>query len=179
VIDDQLRALDYIATTEAARIYVRGMDRDDVVQVARIALWRAIETWSPTRRASIETFSRLVVRRALLSELVAAGRQKAQPLNRSLSLDQSAGDDDHRMTIADTIPDPGPSVHDRVVEADRIAALIAWLPEALTPRERQALGLALNGVSYRGDKGADNALQRARRKVARFLVSYDAGLVAA
>jgi RNA polymerase sigma factor (sigma-70 family) len=175
VIDDQLRALDYIATTEAARIYVRGMDRDDVVQVARIALWRAIETWSPTRRASIETFSRLVVRRALLSELVAAGRQKAQPLNRSLSLDQSAGDDDHRMTIADTIP----SVHDRVVEADRIAALIAWLPEALTPRERQALGLALNGVSYRGDKGADNALQRARRKVARFLVSYDAGLVAA
>lgn len=113
------------------------------------------------------TFAELCVARQLASALTAARRAKHRPLN------ESAGGDQAERTLA-AVPDREDPL-DRLVAQDRLDDLTG-LADQFSDLERSALAHALAGWST-GEaarrlglppQSTDNALQRAKRKLARW-----------
>lgn len=93
-----------------------GVEIDDLMQAAFLALLESLDYWKPEAGA----FTTVYVLRLMAQFTVATGqrttREKRDPLNAALSLDSPApGTDD--FTLADTLEDPVAMI-DELVEAD-------------------------------------------------------------
>ena len=93
-----------------------GVEIDDLMQAAFLALLESLDYWKPEAGA----FTTVYVLRLMAQFTVATGqrttREKRDPLNVALSLDSPApGTDD--FTLADTLEDPVAMI-DELVEAD-------------------------------------------------------------
>ena len=122
-----------------------GLELDDLMGEARLALCRAALKWDPAR-GRFSTYACTAVFNALIS-LCAPGRRSAFERLPVMSLHTPVGkgDDD---TLVDLLPDPGESVQTRVM--DRAIVETVWhamwqLPE----RERSALLCMLDGRNSR------------------------------
>lgn len=157
----------------------RRVDREDIAQEARIAVFGAILAWRPDRGA-LAAFAARCIRNRVIDALNAAGRQKHQTLNGASSLDMPsrplrATPDGGTLAvpICDEVPGPRPGPEDTVLLREQLAALHAALA-TLTPKERQALLGMLNGRSHQQladelggtAKAYKTALRRARDKLA-------------
>lgn len=161
--------LDGLVTSVSRRFFAPGLDRDDLMQEARIALHSAVRSWNG--RGSFTGFAVLVLERRLGTAVKAAKRAKHQTLNESLSLATPAG----AVTLADALAAPGTDPAD-IAEARETLRHLAE-PGWLTPLEANVLAISVGhsghgcygeamerlGVNH---KSVDNALQRARRKAA-------------
>jgi RNA polymerase sporulation-specific sigma factor len=149
---------------QAARFYLPGGDADDVLQEARIGFANAVHAYRPERGASFLSFARRCVASQLATALTAARRAKHQPLN-----DAARGDDATRSL--ENLPG-GQEPADRALAGELLREL-EQAAASFTTLERQAFAHALVGWSSGqtarrlgvAPKSADNALQRARRKV--------------
>ena len=150
----------------AARFYLPGADHDDVLQEARIAFANAVRGFRPDAGASFRTFAALCITRRLASAVPAAQRNKHMALSSALHGEEA----EHAWaSVPATAGDP----RARALAAERRHEL-ASATTSLSALERQLLGHALLGWSSAqtarrlglAAKTADNALQRARRKVA-------------
>jgi RNA polymerase sporulation-specific sigma factor len=149
---------------QAARFYLPGGDADDVLQEARIGFANAVRAYRPERGASFPSFARRCIASQLATALTAATRVKHQPLN-----DAAHGDDATRSL--ENLPG-GESPTDRALAGELLQEL-EQTAASFTTLERQAFAHALVGWSSGqtarrlgvAPKSADNALQRARRKV--------------
>lgn len=140
-----------------------GLDRDDLMQEARIGVYEAIRDYRPARgrRAS---FIGLCVRRQVQTALLAAHRGKHSPLNDAITV--LAGSPAHLSLVGD--PDPSETAHG----SGLIRALFAacW---SLSDLELRVFELLVAGHSYdevaaeiKTDyKTVDNAWQRATHKL--------------
>jgi RNA polymerase sporulation-specific sigma factor len=159
-----LRRHQRLLEQQAARFYVPGGDGDDVLQEARIGFAKAVRAYRPERGASFPSFARRCVARQLATALTAARRGKHRPLNEA-----ARGADAQRA--CEQLPG-GQEPADHAL-ADELLRELEQAAAAFTTLERQAFAHALVGWSS-GEtasrlgvarKSADNALQRARRKV--------------
>lgn len=171
--DDQLiRRHDGLCHAIARRYYAPGLDRDDLLQEARIGLLSAFHSYDPARGLPFPRFAALAIRRRLDTAIRAALRGKHQVLNTAASLDAPlpAGDEDagslHDLVAAPAAP---------AALGDELHQLSARLDQALTPIEARAMQLVIfNGLDYQHaaremhvtPKAIDNAVQRTRRKAA-------------
>lgn len=159
----------------ARHYFLAGADRDDVNQEGMLGLFKAIRDFDPQREASFHSFAELCVTRQIISAVKAATRRKHVPLNGYVSLTHSTIDaDGGERLLSDIIAarelcDPA----EIVISAWRAATIRDGVLGALSPFERQVLGLYVSGCSYqriaedlgRHTKAVDNALQRIKRKL--------------
>jgi RNA polymerase sigma-H factor len=157
--------------------FLAGGESADLLQAARIGLWRAIHLWDPDRGRGFRPFALVVMRREVMN-LVTASRANGQMLlSRACSLEAPMGIDErrHAFSLAEVLPAPARAANDPYELAhtrERLGAIVAALA-TLSLQEREALRLTLNGLSHAqagsrigGDaKTVNNALQRARRKL--------------
>lgn len=144
-----------------------GSTLDDVRQEALLGVLYAVRTWRADGGMSLKSLVALAVRRQLWTSIKTAQRGKHQPLNSSLRV--QTNDDGDLESIAEAIPDQSADVH-RAVLGDWILDEIKLRVACMTEIEQRALlGVAL-GVPYaqidRDEKRVDNAVQRARKKLA-------------
>jgi len=152
-------------------LYVPGWEREDLLQEARAAVFASLPDFDPAK-GSKSAFVRLVARRWLVTILIRERRNKHRVLTESVRV---ARDEFGRLReIIDTIPnaDADPA---RIVEhRDRLRTLGERYAD-LTELERVAVQAQQQGLSYReiearfgmNFKSIDNAIQRARAKLAR------------
>ena len=160
---------------KAASMYLLGADREDLIQEGMIGLFKAIRDYDVGRDASFATFAELCVSRQMYSAVEASGRKKHMPLNSYISLYSEDGEGESAVQdlTAPTRDDPEKHFFDRESERE----LAEWIERELSPLEKQVLDLTIIGMSAaeaarilnRSEKSADNALQRARGKIRRFL----------
>jgi RNA polymerase sporulation-specific sigma factor len=157
--------------------YLPNGDSSDLLQAARIGIWRAIRGWDPLGGSGFRSFAALVMRREVMMLVTAARRQNQRPLNSACSLyvrcacDGEASGPPLADTLVAPIRDAKDPEHESLVR-ERLELLLGGLSE-LSSRERGSLSMALNGYEHAqigaalggGAKGANNALQRARRKL--------------
>ena len=111
--------------------------------------------------------------------LRASARDKQQPLNQSLSLDDSHFDSNPLTSGTNNLAQRNPE--DFLIDREHTAALLSGVRKQLSEFEAKILGFYLDGLSCREiakavnkpPKSVDNAVQRIRRKVARQLLSGD------
>lgn len=163
-----------IVYAKARFFFIKGLDRDDVIQEGRVGLYKAIRDFKKNKGASFRGFSQLCVHRQLVSAIKKANRQKHMPLNTSASLDKSLdyGSETGR-TFNEILPDKGENLEKKFICNEILTTIIEELSEELTDLEWNVFMLYLDSRSYReisveldiSVKTVDNALQRARKKI--------------
>lgn len=175
------------ARVKAKTYFLVGADREDVVQEGMIGLYKAVRDYDASKAGSFRSFAELCITRQVISAIKGATRQKHGPLNSYVSLYGHTGDEDGERQFlefvsAAQVMDP----LEQVVATEQLAQVRSFLAEILSDLEVEVLRLYLEGRSYediadrleRRSKSIDNALQRIKRKLERFLAKRDERLEA-
>jgi RNA polymerase sporulation-specific sigma factor len=172
----------YFVRAKARSYFLVGADREDIVQEGMIGLYKAIRDFRGDKLASFKAFAELCITRQIITAIKTATRQKHIPLNSYVSLDKPIYDEDSDRTLLDVIS--GSRVSDpeeMIINREAFTGLEDKMGEILSPLEQRVLMLYLDGRSYqeisfdlgRHLKSIDNALQRVKRKVERYLIARE------
>jgi RNA polymerase sporulation-specific sigma factor len=178
-------ALDYLINkyknfvrAKARSYFLIGADREDIVQEGMIGLYKAIRDFKEDKFTSFKAFAELCITRQIITAIKTATRQKHIPLNSYVSLDKPIYDEESDRTLMDVIS--GAKVMDPeelIINQEKFDDIEIKMAELLSDLERKVLALYLDGRSYqeisedlnRHVKSIDNALQRVKRKLERYL----------
>src|SRR5690625_832187 len=163
---------------KARSYFLIGADREDITQEGMIGLYKAIRDFRGDKLSSFKAFAELCITRQIITAIKTATRQKHIPLNSYVSLDKPIYDEESDRTLLDVIC--GSAVTDPaelMIHREEFSGLEDKMSEILSELERQVLMLYLDGRSYqeiaqeldRHVKSIDNALQRVKRKLERYL----------
>ena len=167
-----------LVRAQASRYFLSGGDRDDLIQEGMIGLYKAIRDFRPDKLASFRAFAELCITRQIITAIKTATRQKHIPLNSYVSLNKPIYDEESDRTLLDVIS--GSKVTDPeelVISREEFVDIESKMVEFLSELEWQVLMYYLEGKSYqeiadeldRHVKSIDNALQRVKRKLERYL----------
>jgi RNA polymerase sporulation-specific sigma factor len=158
--------------------FLIGADHEDIVQEGMIGLYKAIRDFNVDKLSSFKAFAELCITRQIITAIKTATRQKHIPLNSYISLDRPIYDEESDRTLLDVISgnhlnDPG----EMLINQEEFDDIELKMGEILSELERKVLMLYLDGRSYqeisvdlnRHVKSIDNALQRVKRKLERFV----------
>ena len=186
VLVSDLETFRPLAYAIARDYFLPGADVDDVRQEAMIGVWKALRDYRPDAGTTLRSFVAICVRRQCISAVKTATRAKHEVLNRAVYADRPVAGEEDELTQLDMLVAPGADPARIVEDREQLAELLDVVAHDLSPLERRALiGLA-NGLSYEelredaselrsrsggpstsvAPKSIDNALQRARRKLA-------------
>lgn len=185
--DGDLEALEYLikkyknfVRAKARSYFLIGADREDIVQEGMIGLYKAIRDFKPDKLSSFRAFAELCITRQIITAIKTATRQKHIPLNSYVSLNKPIYDEESDRTLLDVIS--GHKVTDPeelVICREELGHIEGKIGEILSDLEWKVLALYLEGRSYqeiacdldRHVKSIDNALQRVKRKLEKYLES--------
>ena len=164
--------------TKARSYFLIGADHEDIVQEGMIGLYKAIRDYREDRLSSFRAFAELCVTRQIISAIKTATRQKHIPLNSYVSLNRPVYADDSERTLLDVISESvTTNPEELLISQESLSDIEACIGEVLSPFEKEVLALYLDGHSYqeisrkldRHTKSVDNALQRIKRKLQKYL----------
>lgn len=155
-----------------------GADREDIVQEGMIGLFKAIRDYKEDKLSSFKAFAELCITRQIITAIKTATRQKHIPLNSYVSLDKPIYDEESDRTLLDVISESKVTdPEEMIISQEEYSDIELKISELLSDLERKVLSLYLDGRSYqeiseqlnRHVKSIDNALQRVKRKLERYM----------
>ena len=165
---------------KARSYFLIGAEREDIIQEGMIGLYKAIRDFRSDKQASFRAFAELCVTRQIITAIKTATRQKHIPLNSYVSLNKPIYEEDSDRTLLDIIS--GVKVanpEDMVISREEFSDIENKMNDILSDLEWQVLMSYLDGKSYqeiaaelgRHIKSIDNALQRVKRKLEKYIIS--------
>ena len=182
------QALDYIldeyknfVRSKARSYFLIGADHEDIVQEGMIGLYKAIRDFRPEKQASFKAFAELCIKRQIITAIKTATRQKHYPLNSYVSLNRPLFDEESDRTLLDVLEGRTTNPEDLYISREHLSGIQQQMDLLLSGLEQQVLDKFLDGKSYqeiaqeldRHVKSIDNALQRVKRKLTRYLEEND------
>ena len=164
--------------SKARSYFLIGADHEDIVQEGMIGLFKAIRDFRPDKLSSFRAFAELCVTRQIITAIKTATRQKHIPLNSYVSLNKPIYDEESDRTLLDVISEEVPSDPEAMlIDREDLSFIEGRIGEMLSDLEKQVLVLYMEGKSYveisramgRHVKSVDNALQRIKRKLQKYL----------
>ncbi|MCL1919135.1 MAG: RNA polymerase sporulation sigma factor SigH [Peptococcaceae bacterium] len=163
---------------KARSYFLIGADREDIIQEGMIGLFKAIRDFKGDKLASFRAFAELCITRQIITAIKTATRKKHIPLNSYVSLNKPIYDEDSDRTLLDVIT--GTRISDPeelIINREEFDDIEEKMGEILSSLEWEVLMSYLQGKSYqeiaveldRHVKSIDNALQRVKRKLERYL----------
>jgi len=164
--------------SKARSYFLIGADHEDIVQEGMIGLYKAIRDFRPEKLSSFRAFAELCITRQIITAIKTATRQKHIPLNSYVSLNKPLYDDESDRTLMDVCAE-GHSANpeEMLISQEDLAGIHQRIDEVLSGLEQEVLSAYLAGKSYqeiadnlgRHVKSIDNALQRVKRKLEKYL----------
>ena len=156
----------------ARPLFLAGGDSEDLIQEGMMGLISAIKQYNPAKGASFKTYAELCIRRRLYTAIKSAARYKHTPLNDYVSFESSYLDENQPLQLY-SLRDP----EDFVIAREQADEITEGLEKCLSSFESKVLKHYLEGLSYeeigkkvnKSVKSVDNAVQRIRKKLARYL----------
>ncbi|MCI6233088.1 MAG: RNA polymerase sporulation sigma factor SigH [Selenomonas sp.] len=185
-------ALDYLINkyrnfvrAKARSYFLIGADREDIIQEGMIGFYKAVRDFRNDKLSSFRAFAELCVTRQIITAIKTATRQKHIPLNSYISLNKPIYDEDSDRTLLDVLS--GAKVSDPeelVISQEEFVDIEKKMEEILSDLEWQVLMSYLDGKSYqeiaaelhRHVKSIDNALQRVKRKLEKYMENRGEGI---
>ncbi|WP_185861681.1 RNA polymerase sporulation sigma factor SigH [Peribacillus cavernae] len=163
---------------KASRYFLIGGDKEDIFQEGMIGLYKAIRDYKEDKLTSFKAFAEVCITRQIITAIKTATRQKHTPLNSYVSLDKPIYEEESNHTLLDVIS--GTKVMDPIaiiINQEKADHMELKMSEMLSDLERRVLALYMDGQSYveiseelnKHVKSIDNALQRVKRKLERYL----------
>lgn len=190
--DGEERIMEYLmekyknlVRSKAGSMYILGGDTQDLIQEGMIGLFKAIRDYDSGRDACFYTFAQLCVSRNIYSAVQKSGRKKHAPLNFYISIyGNENGKEEFRgkegsnaMPMELPAEDETSNPEEILIGQENMEQLQKYLEEELSPFETQVLELHITGMGYveiakvlgRDEKSTDNALQRIRGKLKKYI----------
>jgi len=187
--DGNIDALEYVINkyknfvrAKARSYFLIGADREDIVQEGMIGLYKSIRDFRSDKLSSFRAFAELCITRQIITAIKTATRQKHIPLNSYVSLNKPIYDEESDRTLLDIltaakITDP----EELMINREELLLIEKKIEEILSGLEQEVLMSYLQGKSYqeiacdldRHVKSIDNALQRVKRKLEKYLEFKD------
>ena len=164
--------------TKARNYFLIGADHEDIVQEGMIGLYKAIRDYRRDKPKSFRAFAEMCITRQIITAIKTATRQKHIPLNNYVSLNRPMYDEESDRTLLDTITENAPTNPEAVlIDREDYSVIEGRIGEMLSDLEKQVLVRYIEGKSYaeiseemgRHVKSIDNALQRIKRKLLKYL----------
>lgn len=164
--------------SRARSYFLIGADHEDIVQEGMIGLFKAIRDYRSEKLASFRAFAELCITRQIITAIKTATRQKHIPLNSYISLNKPIYDDESDRTLMDVITGShAANPEDVFISQEDVSDVEGLLSQMLSKLEMQSILLYLEGKSYqeiskeigRHVKSIDNALQRVKRKLQKYV----------
>jgi RNA polymerase sigma-H factor len=165
--------------SKARSYFLIGADKEDIVQEGMIGLYKAMRDYKLDKKASFRAFAELCITRQIITAIKTATRQKHKPLNSYVSLNKPIYEDECERTLVDIIGgEKMLNPEEIVIDQEELTIIESKIGEMLSDLERKVLSLYLQGKSYveigktlnRHVKSIDNALQRIKAKLEKYLV---------
>ena len=163
---------------KARSYFLIGADHEDIVQEGMIGLYKAISDFSPDKLSSFRSFAELCITRQIITAIKTATRQKHIPLNSYVSLNKPLYDEESDRTLLDVIIEGrATNPEELIIGQEDLNSIHHKIDEVLSGLEQEVLRAYLDGKSYqeiadnlgRHVKSIDNALQRVKRKLEKYL----------
>ena len=171
-----------IVNMKVNKYFIIGAEKEDIIQEALIGLYKAIKNFMPEKQNSFKTFANLCIERQLITAIKTSNRQKHIPLNSSVSLNNTAYNDNEEATLMEflnnnTVEDP----LDTITKKEYYKLVGTKMGETLSDFEKQVLNRFAKGESYNTIaekldtpvKSVDNAIQRIRKKANKNISNED------
>ena len=167
-----------LVRAKAKAYFIAGAEAEDVVQEGMIGLMKAVRSFDEGREASFKTYAGTCINNQILKAIRKAEREKNQPLNDAISLDNHLGEKDENLTIGDILKaSMFDEPEEKVIYEDTLLRLKGLSRNIFSPLEAQVLRAKIAGKNYqeiaeelgKSPKTIDNALQRIRKKIMAFL----------
>lgn len=164
--------------SKARSYFLIGADHEDIVQEGMIGLYKAIRDFRTDKLASFRAFAELCITRQIITAIKTATRQKHIPLNSYVSLNKPLYDEESDRTLLDVIIEGrAANPEELIIGQEDLNNITGRINEVLSPFEQDVLQAYLDGKSYqeiaeklgRHVKSIDNALQRVKRKLEKYL----------
>ena len=143
-----------------------------------IGLYKAIRDFKEDKLSSFRAFAELCITRQIITAIKTATRQKHIPLNSYVSLNKPIYEEESDRTLLDVITEGWvTNPEDLLISKEDLSSIEGRIGEMLSGLEKQVLFYYLDGKSYqeisedlgRHVKSIDNALQRVKRKLQKYL----------
>ncbi|NJD01690.1 MAG: RNA polymerase sporulation sigma factor SigH [Ruminiclostridium sp.] len=183
--DGDINSLEYLINkyksfvrAKARTYFLIGADREDIIQEGMIGLYKAIRDFRGDKLSSFRAFAELCITRQIITAIKTATRQKHIPLNSYVSLNKPIFDEESDRTLLDVISEENISdPEEMMINREEFSGIEVKMGEILSGLEWEVLSLYLQGKSYqevaeeldRHVKSIDNALQRVKRKLEKYL----------
>ena len=166
--------------SKARSYFLIGADHEDIVQEGMIGLYKAIRDFRPEKLASFRAFAELCITRQIITAIKTATRQKHIPLNSYVSLNKPLYDEESDRTLLDVCAEGHSSnPEELIISQEDLRGIHQRIDEVLSDLEQEVLAAYLDVKSYQDNlgrhvKSIDNALQRVKRKLERYLEDMEA-----
>ena len=176
VMDFLMEKYKYLVRKKANAVFLLGGDTDDLVQEGMIGLFKAIQSFDPVKRVTFKTFAELCVTRHIITAVKASTRQKHIPLNNYVSLYKPDSGSEYLENCGEgsqQLQNP----EQLIIDEENMRGVEDCMGEVLSQFESEVLAHHLSGIGYsriaeligKDAKSVDNALQRIKRKLEKYL----------
>lgn len=162
-------------------LFILGGDSDDLVQEGMIGLFKAIRDFDAERNIKFSTFAQICIKRNIYTAISNSNSLKNEPLNKGVSISHtdSSDTDDELKTLS--TEDLGLSEiynpEDNLINKEKYDEIIEFMGKELSSLEYQVMDLYIIGLKTpeiakvlgKNEKTTDNAFQRAKGKIRKFL----------
>ncbi len=168
-----------VVKVKSRAFYLVGGEQEDLLQEGLIGIMKAIKNFDVDKDVKFSTFANLCITRQMMTAIKIANRDKNSILNNAYSLNKiSHTVNDEEYELLDMIVDNTTlSPEDIYISDEGVGRIMTIIDTNLSSFEKEVLTHYLDGESYvdiadifRKDKKAiDNALQRIRKKLEKFI----------
>lgn len=167
-----------VVKSKARAYFLIGADREDIIQEGMIGLYKAVRDYQPGRHTSFRSFADICINRQMITAVKTATRQKHIPLNSYVSLNKPVFDDETIHTYMDMLKEyETANPESMFISRENRTYIEANITKILSAFELKVLSLYLQGKTYleigeslnKPEKSIDNALQRVKKKIEKFL----------
>ncbi len=162
--------------------FLVGAEKEDLIQEGMIGLYKAVRDFKGDKQSSFRAFAELCITRQIITAIKTATRQKHKPLNTYVSLTKPIYEEDSERTLQDIISGIRlANPEDMLINREEFNDIATNMNELLSELEWKVLMSYLSGKSYqeiaeeleRHIKSIDNALQRVKRKLEKYIISRE------
>ncbi len=167
-----------LVKTRARTYFLIGADTEDIIQEGMIGLYKAIRDFQREKNTSFRAFAELCINRQMITAIKMSTRQKHIPLNSYVSLNRPVFEEESHETYMDLLMG-GEILNPEVLLIGREDKhfMEAQIVKMLSDFEKRTLLLYLRGKTYyeisgivgKSEKSIDNALQRVKKKIEKYL----------
>lgn len=169
-----------IIYAQASRYYLPGGDIEDLYQWGLLGLYKAVMHYDETSSYSFDFIAKINIKNMIKSAITMANRKKHLAINQAFPLYHggllpTAG----LPALSESLPadQRSPDPLDVLIAQEAVHTIMTFIETKLSTNEQAILQLYLQGYKQRhisetlnfDIKAVDNAIQRARKKLHRFL----------